>query len=234
MKDKEEHMNVKKSDSFITEIISLMPQFVKEASEFVSLPKNTIILGKSEPVSFAIITVSGEISVVNEFESGKIFEPVILYPNDFTGVVEILLGMKEIISTNIAKTDIEFIKVPSKIFLKWLDESHKLTRYVLNSVSYNFKKNMDESGEGVLLDSMFHFINHLLKNAVYDSSKSLYYIDETRERTSVRTGINLRTLYRHIKKMKDEGMILTHHRQIVFSESQKNSLYDYYLQLRHK
>ena len=224
--------NSKENDPFINEIISLMPKYVKEASTLERKKKYENILVKSDPVDFAIITVKGEISVVNEFESGKIYEPVVIYPNDFTAVVEIICGIKEIITLNIAKTDVEFIKIPKKVFLKWLDDSHLITRYVLNSVSNNFQQNMFVSGEGVLLDSMYLLVSHLLQNALLVND--LFILTETREKTSRRTGINLRTLYRHINKLKSSGYILKNTRKLSFSKEMQVLLYDYHKQLRNK
>lgn len=224
----------KESDGFVLEIISLMPNYVKDSSEVVTRNSGALLYEKDEPITHIYITVDGEISIVNEFESGKIFEPVILHHSDFTGVVEAILGMDEIISTNIAKTDVTYIKVPKQIFLKWLDDSHKITRYVLNSVSTNFKKNMAESGESVILDSMYLLVSYLLRNTNHDNLTNFYVLHETRERTSIRTGINIRTLYRHIKKLRQDGLITMQNRNIAFSDTQKMHLYDYYLQLRNK
>lgn len=222
------------SDTFINEIIALMPQYVKDESTFVRKRKGSILVHKSDPAIYAYITISGDISVVNEFESGKIFEPVVIPHSNFLGVVEIILDMKEIISTNLAKTDIEYIQIPKKVFLKWLDESHEATRYVLKCISSNFRNNMKESGENIILDSMYLVVSHLLKFAKYSESKKLYVLAETRENTSVRTGVNLRTLYRHIKKLKLEGYCSSQYRSIIYDENQKIRLNDYYLLLRNK
>ena len=219
---------------FVKNIINLMPKFVKESSEVVHKQKGSSIYKKDLPLDFIVITVEGEISIVNEFESGKIFEPVVIYPSDFIGIVEVVLNMATVISTNIAQTDVTFIKVPRNTFLKWVDVSHEITKLTLHSVCFNFKKNMAESGESVLLDSKTMFVSYLLKNSAYDNDLKMYIIKETREKTSIKTGINLRTLYRHVNSLKESGYITTHHRNIVFTDKMRKSLDSYYLQLRTK
>jgi CRP/FNR family cyclic AMP-dependent transcriptional regulator len=223
---------VLESDSFITKIISLMPDFVKEECSYVTKKKNEIVLHKSSPVEFAYLTISGEIAVLNEFESGKIFEPFIIRHSDFSGVVEIILNMEEIISTNIAISDVEYIMIPARTLRKWLDQNHEITKYVLHSVCFNFRGKMEESGESVILNSMYSFVNHLINNATYSEKTKLYVLNESRERTSIRTGVNLRTLYRHIKKLKQEELIDIVKRKIVFTKQQQKDLYDYYKKLR--
>ncbi len=224
----------KASHNFISNVISLMPLYIKQHGEFLTLEKNSILLGKSEEVSYAIIIVYGELTVVNEFESGKIYEPVIMNHSEFTGVVEIISNQKEIISTNLTVNEVGYIRIPKKYFLKWLDENHEITKLVLDSVCANFSKDMHKSGENILLDSMYLLVNHLLKKAALNTRMDMYILNETRERTSNRTGINLRTLYRHIKKLKQAGFVTVYKRKIVFSEEQKIILYDYYLELRNK
>lgn len=225
---------VRENDSFINALISYMPHSIKEVAQVVQVKKNTEIVKKDDPVDFVYITLQGEIAVVNEFESGKVFEPVVIYPNDFMVVVEAILGMDEIITTNTAKTDVEIIKIPKKLFLYWLDKSPEITRMVLDSVCLNFKHNMKVSGEGVLLDSMYLFISHMLNNAVHDKDNQCYTLAETREKTAIRTGINLRTLYRHIKRLKEDHYISNKHQKICFDEKQKARLFKYNQELRNK
>lgn len=220
------------NDPFIDRIIGIMPKEVKDVAEFVRYPKNSVLVAKSEPVEYAFITITGEITVVNEFESGKIFEPVVIYESDFTCVVEIILGMDEIIATNMTKTDCEVIRIPRHAFHKWMKKNHEITSLVLYSVSDNFMKNMMVSGENILLDTMYLFLRHILNYAVHENGN--YTLMETREKTSLRTGINLRTLYRHIKTLKEKELITIEHRNITYNDSQRDALEDYVYYLRNK
>jgi CRP-like cAMP-binding protein len=236
-----EYANIRKnsskkrpSDAYIDKVLSNMPDSIKKQARFIKMKKDEIIIHQSDQVKYAYITVNGEISVINEFESGKLFEPVIIPHSDFIGVVEIILGHSEFISSNVAKTDVELIRIPTKVFQEWISMSHETTTLVLESVCRNFVKNMSESGETMILDSMYLLVRHLLMTSSYDREKKQYTLQETREKTSIRTGVNLRTLYRHIKKLKEDGYCSSLYRGIVFNEGQKAALYDYYLLLRNK
>ena len=219
-----------KSISFISEIINLMPAYVKKESSFINLNKGETLLYKGQKPTSVFIIVSGEMSVVNEFESGKVYEPVIVKHSNFSAVVEAILDYEEIIVTNIANTNVELIKIPIKCFRQWLKDSHEITTIVLKNVSKNFIKNMTLSGENVLLNSKYLFTAHLLNNALQDGK--LYVMNETREKTAKRTGINLRTLYRYIKEFKNNGYIDVKGRKIFFTEQQRNRLHNYYMKLR--
>lgn len=213
-------------------VIDLMPSYIKKDSQYVTYNKGDNLLTKSEELQYVYYVIDGSFNVVNEFESGKIYEPVILEHSDFIGVVETILNHKETISTLKAQKDAEVFQIRKELFIKWMNDSHELTKMVLKSVASNFIKNMIESGESVILSSRYMLVSHLLQhsNMVDDN----YMIDEAREKTSIRTGINLRTLYRHIKELKQEKLISTKGRKIFFDESQKDLLYKMYQDLRNK
>jgi CRP-like cAMP-binding protein len=222
----------RESTPFLKRIIALMPDYVFRNSYLATYKKGEIVVHKGDPLRFVFITVSGDITVVNEFESGKVYEPVVLPHSDFVVVVEALLNYEEIISTNIATSDSEIIKIPIQLFKRWINESHDLTKEVLLNVSKNFVKNMRESGEGVLLNSKYLFIMHLLNQS---KQKHGYHIlDETREKTAKRTGINIRTLYRYIKEFKEKDLIDINGRSIIFSDAMREQLHQCALELRNR
>jgi CRP-like cAMP-binding protein len=221
-----------KTNPFVKDLIKLMPDYVKASSSYLVFHKNEFIFRKGELPRYVYYIIDGSFIVVNEFESGKVYEPVVLHSNDFTGTVEAILHKSEIISANIANEDLYVFQFPIDVFLRWINDSHPLTKVVLEKLSMNFEKNMMESGEGILLHSMYFLISHLL-NQSYEKD-GLSVLDEAREKTAIRTGINIRTLYRHIKELKNENYIKTNGRKILFTEDQRQKLYDYQLELRNK
>ncbi len=229
-----EHKERYDNQAFIEHIFQIMPKEVQEEAEYLHYIKNSNLVTKSDPVNYAFITITGEITVVNEFESGKIFEPVVISPSDFTCVVEIILDMDEIIATNMTRTDCTLIRIPRNTFKKWLDTNHEVTKMVLEGVCINFMKSMIVSGENILLDTMYLLLRHLLNSAIYEPLSKQYTLHETREKTSSRTGINLRTLYRHIKHLKNESYIGVYGRNITYSEKQREAIIKYVHYLRNK
>lgn len=214
------------------QLISIMPKYIKQTSKYLKIRKNDFLYHKSEEFKYVYYVVIGSFSVVNEFESGKMYEPVILPDHDFIGVVEVIHGMKEIISTIIANEDAEVFQFEREKFFQWMNESHELTKWVLHAVSRNFIQNMKVSGENVILDSRYLLVKHIISNA--QPKEDMFVLDEPREKTSVRTGVNIRTLYRHLNEMKDKGFISTQGRKIIYNRDQHNKLVEYYNQLRNK
>lgn len=213
-------------------MISIMPNYIRQSSKYLKIRKNDFLYHKSEEFKYVYYVVVGSFSVVNEFESGKLYEPVILPNEDFIGVVEVIHGMKEIISTIIANEDAEVFQFDREKFSQWMRESHELTNWVLYAVSRNFIQNMKMSGENVILDSRYILIKHIVGYAKHNDG--IFTLDESREKTSVRTGVNIRTLYRHLNELKDQGLITTQGRKIIFQKEQHNQLIDYVNQLRNK
>ncbi len=220
------------SSKEIHRLINMMPNYIKRNSIVKSYKKNDVIYRKDEETTFVTYVLEGSYIVVNEFESGKIYEPIILHKNDFIGVVEVVMNFSNIISTITANEDLQIFRFPAKDFKKWMDESFELTRMVLEAVSKNFFGNMRISGEGIILDTKYQFISHILQNA--SMVDDYYELNESREKTSKRTGINIRTLYRHIKELKDNNMITTKGRRIQFDENGHEELYNLYKNLRNK
>ena len=213
-------------------VIELMPEYIINNSRCLEYKKPSNLLTKGDNVTFVYYVVSGSFNVVNEFESGKIYEPVVLNDSDFIGVVEAVRNMKTIISTISVRDNAMVFQFDKELFLRWINESHGITKILLDSVSSNFTQNMVESGEAIILDLRYALINHLLKHAV--KFNDVYLMDESREKTSIRTGINIRTLYRHIKELRNSNLISTKGRKIFFNDSQKDLLYTLHQDLRNK
>lgn len=223
-----------KDPSFLDTLFEHMPDFVQSNASIVHIGKNQRIVRDSYPVEDAFIIVKGELVVVNEFESGKIYEPVVLYENDFLGVVEVVLGQEEYISSVAATTDVVAISISKDVFIKWLKSNSYISYMVLQSVSKNFAINMTDAGDQIVLDSMYLLVNHILKNAVYKEENSIFILHESRDKTATRTGINIRTLYRYIKKLKQLDYIFLQSKRIAFTAAQKKVLLEYSVILRNK
>lgn len=216
----------------VKELIDAMPQYIKQNSYVKSFKRNEFLYHKEEETNHVYYVIEGSYVVVNEFESGKIYEPIILHNNDFIGVVEVIMNFENIITTIVANEDMTVFQFSSRDFNKWLNESHELNKIVLKAVSTNFIKNMKMSGEGIILDTKYLLISHLLQNST--PTKDGYELDESREKTSKRTGINLRTLYRHIKELKNQDLVISSGRKLRFDEVMKENLYTLYIDLRNK
>lgn len=222
------------NNHFFTTIKNNMPNYIIDGSFLGVLKKDEAIVLNSYPVNDVFIILSGELVVVNEFESGKIYEPVAIYNNDYIGVVEVILDYKEYISTVIATSEVTFVKIPKELFKRWIKEYPMISYHVLESVCKNFSLNMRGSGEQILLDGMYLLLSHILNNAQYDSGMNLFVLKESRDKTAKRTGINIRTLYRYIKKLKSTNYICLHQKRIAYSSEQKERLQRYSSQLRNQ
>lgn len=223
-----------KNTTFLDNLFANMPDYVKKYASVESIGKNERIVRNSYPVNDAFAILKGELVVVNEFESGKIYEPVAIYENDFVGVVEVVLEQKEFISSVSATTDVTFLRIPKEIFKRWIKENGTISYMVLQSVSKNFSINMTDAGDQIVLDSMYLLVNHILKNSVFNKVDNIFILNESREKSATRTGINIRTLYRYIKKLKKMDYIFLENKRIAFNKKQKQILMDYTVSLRNK
>jgi CRP/FNR family cyclic AMP-dependent transcriptional regulator len=223
-----------KNNTFLNTILENMPDYVQDLASFEEISEDTPIVRTSYPVTDAFVILEGELVVVNEFESGKVYEPVTISYDDFVGVVEVVLNREEFISTVVATSKVKYIKIPKDIFKKWLKDNALISYLVLESVAKNFSMNMTFAGEQILLDSMYLLVNHIVNFSKYDEQKKMFYLQETREKTAKRTGINIRTLYRYLKKLKRLNYIFMDKKRISFDKSMKEKLIDYSILLRNK
>lgn len=226
-------INVEKTD-FLNILLNNMSDNIKSSVSIESLKKDERLISTAYPVNDAFAIIQGELVVVNEFESGKVYEPVVIYANDFVGVVEVVLDQKEFISSVTATSDVIFLRIPKEIFKKWIKENGKISYLVLQSVSKNFSINMTDAGEQIVLDSMYLLVNHIIKNSIQKQLNTPFILNESRDKTAKRTGINIRTLYRYIKKLKFMNLISLKQKRISFDFEQKQRLVEFSVSLRNK
>ncbi len=219
-------------DHNLKEFLTDMPNYIRQNSVYKKFKAKEVLFEKSEEYKYVYYIISGSFVVVNEFESGRIYEPVILYSDDFIGVVEAIVKKQEIISTIIANEQSEVLGFRKDDFIKWIGENHNITKIVLNSISISFTKNMVESGEQIILNTRYLLLSHLIQQSVMKDD--IFLLDESREKTSIRTGINIRTLYRHIKELKQKGLVDTRGRKVFFNDSQRQNIFDLMTELRNK
>jgi CRP-like cAMP-binding protein len=222
--------NMENYDTFTNKILSLIPHNLKERCKIVTYKKGDRLVEMQTTVQFIDIIVEGSFHVINEFESGRSYEPLGTYESDFIGVVEAITNTNEYFANVRAKQDSKVIRMERPDFMNWINSSHAAMSLVLESVCKNFKLTMQHSGEEMVLNSMYIFVRHLLRTSI--KLRGVFLLDEGREITSQRTGINIRTMYRHINKLKELGYVSIEKRRISYTESQKELLLTYYEELR--
>ena len=76
-----------KIDSSLQSLLDIMPNYILQHSIYKKLDANEVLFEKGDLFNYVYYISSGSFVVVNEFESGRIYEPVILYSKDYIGVV---------------------------------------------------------------------------------------------------------------------------------------------------
>lgn len=204
-------------------IISDMPEPVKNRCAIVRLQAGNILFYKGDLVEGIFILCKGNIKIMNIFSKGNVF---IVSENDkstFIGEQAILAGQRKASVTIEAVTDCTMIRIPIDAFLKWVDEDHALTKFLLRDLAIRLYPLSMEHGNRSYLSCNYLLEKYLVK--VYEKSpEEEVRVMETRQTIADKLGISLRSVERGISTLKENGLLTNRKRKIFINEVQYHQL----------
>ncbi|AIO19170.1 DNA-binding transcriptional activator YeiL [Candidatus Izimaplasma bacterium HR1] len=227
-------INKTRNDNELIELLNSFDDDILHRCKIVTIKKNHTLLKMGDNIEYMYIIVHGQTRVVNVFENGKLYEPVLINDNEIIGTMEILQNYPTYISSIYTTYDTKLIRITKQDTLKLLNENLLFTKLILKCISKDFFNQSFHQGEKLIQNSMFLLVDYLLRQVETSRDKKITTITNTREVISNRTGINLRTLYRNIKRLRELELLDVIDRKIVIKENQSKQLYKYYDRLRGK
>ena len=230
-------LNIENKSSLEKEILHIindMDYVIKRHTDIIKIKKNNPLLKMDDPLDYMYIIIEGEFKVVNEFENGKLYQPNLIPKGESVGVMEIMVNHKNYISSVIATRDSTVIRIATEQAIELINKSHFFTKKALYETSKYFFLQGFRRGEHLLQDTLFVLVDYLIRYAESNETDDVLVISLTREEISNRTGINIRTLYRNIAKLKDKNVISIKNKKIYIDQQQKRALYQVHSRLKTK
>lgn len=199
-----------------------MPPEIKNHCVIRVLPPGQIIHQKNYELDYFAFVCCGDHRAINEFENGNVYMIEKNEAIDFVGEVTILAGQERTSVTLETITECVLLQMPRKDFERWIKEDINLLYLVAKKVAFKLYRSSFKNGATLFYPPNFLLLEYLVQYADkhMGGSKTAVTVPFTRNQLEEELGINIKTLNRTIKKLKDTGMIGIMKGKLTFNKEQ--------------
>lgn len=186
-----------------------MPAYAKDRYLIRKVPAGQIIHQKNYELDYFAFICRGDHRVINEFENGNIYMIEQNEAINFIGEVTILAGKEKTSVTLEAVTDCLLLQIPRRDFERWIMEDIELLLYISKKVAFKLYRSSSRNGATLFYPPNFLLLEYLVQYAEKHliHQKGMVMVPFTRQQLEEELGINIKTLNRTVKKLKDMNLI---------------------------
>lgn len=186
-------------------------------SMFYTYNKQDLIIAQNDPVKYVYFLIKGTALVLNSISwtNSDIIDTLV--PLDILGLVELLNDQPQYTGFVIADTPCVVLRIPVNQFQKIIKNDGLLCYETLRVLGKITEHNMDRAETNAIFhpyDRLGHFLYLKAKNNIP------YVYPHTRKKLAEDVYINLRTLYRHIDTMENEGFLRLERGKIIIGDTE--------------
>lgn len=191
-----------------------MPEILRSQTFITRYAPGEIIHHKDTELPYFGIVAEGENRAINQLKNGKVFMIEINKPIDFIGEVTILAHRETTSVTIQAVTASTVVYLPRRKAEEWLDSDPVILRKVASHVafklyrsSYNNGLNMFYPPTYILADYLVRTYEQMMPDVIVfnPEKKNSIVIPRTHEWLEEELGMNIKTLERAIRALRDQG-----------------------------
>lgn len=186
----------------------------------VTIRANERFVATGEDLDKIWIALSGQVKVMEEFESGETYIFTKFSAPEIFGEMEALAQISRFRASLVAVTDCIFIVGPVQEYINWIKND---PQFLYERTQYILKWVMDEerSNRAYLLLSgieriKLYFIHHFERS----EAETFCILKNTRQQIADETGYSVKTVNRVIKKLSEQGLITIKGQSILITEEQ--------------
>ena len=181
-------------------------------NQLITAERNDTIINQEDPVKYFYLLLKGRACVLNHITWNNDNVVDFLEPLDILGMVEYLNNVDAYTAFVMAATDCVLFRIPVEIFIHIIQENAFLCYQTLLVLGKVLESNMNRAET----NSLFH-PKDILGHYLYLQAEHVlpYVCQMTRQVLAEKLHINLRTLYRHIDSMKENGYLTLRKGKIV-------------------
>lgn len=158
---------------------------------------------------FGIVTI-GENRVINEFENGNVYMIEGNKAIDFIGEVTILAGMPRTSVTIEAVTDNVVAYISRKDAERWLAQDMNILRLTAGHTAFKLYRSSYTNGAKLFYPPSYLLLDYMVRYGRQGGMEGCHppatvTINRTRQLLQEEIGVNVKTLNRTIRQLKDEG-----------------------------
>lgn len=206
----------------LKDYIKNMPPDIREHCIIRVLPPGQIIHQKNYELDYFAFVCSGDHRAINEFENGNVYMIEKNEAIDFVGEVTILAGQERTSVTLETITECVLLQMPRKDFERWIREDIHLLYLIATKVAFKLYRSSSKNGATLFYPPNFLLLEYLVQYADrhMTGNKSSVTVPFTRNQLEEELGINIKTLNRTVKKLKDADMIGIMKGKLTFNKEQ--------------
>lgn len=185
----------------------------------------SVIHQKDMKLEYFGIVAIGENRVVNEFENGNIYMIEGNNAIDFIGEVTILAGMERTSVTIEAVTDNVVAYISRKDAETWLKEDRNILGLASRHTAFKLYRSSYNNGAKLFYPPSYLLLDYLVRYARQRGMEGsrppkAVTVRQTRQMLQEEMGINVKTLNRTIRQLREEGFIDLCKGKLVLTEEQ--------------
>nr|WP_296036409.1 Crp/Fnr family transcriptional regulator [uncultured Enterocloster sp.] len=210
----------------LKEYTKQMPPDIRSRCTVRTHAAGSIIHQKDIELTCFGIIVSGETRVINEFENGNVYMIERNKAVDFIGEVTILAGMLKTSVTIEAVTSVTAAYISRQDAERWLKEDMNILSLVGRRIAYKLYRSSYSKGTRLFYPPSYMLLDYLVRYGNHvgfggPASPPFIIISKTRQLLQEELGINVKTLNRTIRQLKDEGFLGVEKGKITFDLEQR-------------
>lgn len=192
----------------------------------------SIIHQKNMELGYFGIVAIGENRVINEFENGNVYMIESNKAIDFIGEVTILAGMPRTSVTIEAVTESIVAYISRRDAERWLHEDINILRLTSRHTAFKLYRSSYTNGAKLFYPPGYLLLDYIVRygrlNGMDDpANRASLTINRTRQLLQEEIGINVKTLNRTIKQLKDEDFFTLYKGKITVTPKQYHMAIDW-------
>lgn len=187
-----------------------MPADIRSRCTVRTHAAGSIIHQKDMELGYFGIVALGENRVINEFENGNVYMIEGNKAIDFIGEVTILAGMPRTSVTIEAVTDNVVAYISRRDAERWLSEDMNILRLTAGHTAFKLYRSSYTNGAKLFYPPSYLLLDYMVRYGRQGGMEGArppktITINRTRQLLQEEIGVNVKTLNRTIRQLKDEG-----------------------------
>lgn len=202
-----------------------MPEDIRSRCTVRTHAAGSIIHQKNMELGYFGIVAKGENRVINEFENGNVYMIESNKAIDFIGEVTILAGMSHTSVTIEAVTDNVVAYISRRDAERWLASDMNILSLAARHTAFKLYRSSYNNGAKLFYPPSYLLLDYMVKygrqNGMESSRvPSSVTVLRTRQMLQEEIGVNVKTLNRTIRQLKEEGFFSLCKGKITFTREQ--------------
>lgn len=210
----------------LTEYTRTMPEDIRSRCTIRTHAAGSLIHQKDMLLTSFGIVAQGEHRVINELDNGNVYMIESNKAIDFIGEVTILANMPNTSVTIEAVTENIVVYMSRKDAEQWFSRDINILRLAARHTAYKLYRSSYHNGTNLFYPPNYLLLDYLIKYSrqrAFSPDGSIT-VQKTRPLLQEELGINVKTLNRTIKQLKEEGFFSLCKGKITFTRNQLEAI----------